>query len=564
MPAEQKSLLWSLTCITCLLILPAEGQEAAGPEVVTQFGRVRGKQVAVKGTDHLVDVFLGIPFAKPPIGARRFSPPQPAEPWEGVKDATAFPPMCLQELERTDIMKNTLDGKQQLFPVSEDCLYLNIYTPASRHKKDKLPVMFWIHGGSLAIGGASSLDGSPLSAYEDIVVVIVQYRLGFQGFLSTGDEFAPGNWGFLDLVAALQWVQGNIAHFGGDPNCVTISGQSAGGACVSLLVLSPVTKGLFHRAISQSGVAIMPGVIIDHPQPIFQDIALLHGCEGSSSAVLIRCLRNIENMIFDRKFSSLPYIPATVDGVLLPKFPEKLLLEKEFPRIPYLFGVTNHEFGHMIPLAWMPQNLEDGMKKESALTLLKNKSVVLGTPSELIHLITDEYMGNQTDPVAIRDATLDIFGDFFIVFPTLRTSKKHRDSGAPVYFYEFQHRPSAFNKIKPAFVKSDHSAELTFIFGGPFMTDEHSLLAFPDSTEEEKQLSRVMMRYWANFIRNGDPNGEGLPSWPLYDQSEPYLELSLTPRVGRKLKEDGMEFWGKLIREKVKPYYEGKKVHTEL
>ncbi|XP_027703529.1 carboxylesterase 3-like [Vombatus ursinus] len=564
MPRGQKSLLWSLTFIACVLILQAEEQEAARPEVMTQFGRVRGKQVAVKGTDRRVDVFLGIPFAKPPLGAGRFSPPQPAEPWEGVKDATAFPPMCLQELERTDIMKNIIDGKQQLFPISEDCLYLNIYTPASRHKKDKLPVMFWIHGGALVVGAASSIDGSPLSAYEDIVVVIVQYRLGIQGFLSTGDEFAPGNWGFLDLVAALQWVQGNIAHFGGDPNCVTISGQSAGGICVSALVLSPVTKGLFHRAISQSGVAIMSGVITDHPQPIFHDIARFHGCEGSSSAVLIQCLRNTENMIFTRKFSSLPLIPATVDGVFLPKFPEKLLLEKEFPRIPYLFGVTNHEFGHLVLSAWIPQNLEDGIKKELALTLLKNKSAVLGIPSELIHLIAEEYMGNQTDPVAIRDATLDIFGDKVIIFPALRISKKHRDSGAPVYFYEFQHRPSAFNKIKPAFVKSDHSAELTFIFGGPFMTDERSMLAFPDSTEEEKQLSRIMMRYWANFIRNGDPNGEGLPNWPLYDQSEPHLELSLTPKVGRKLKEDKMEFWGKFIREKVKPYHEGKKVHTEL
>ncbi|XP_036604072.1 carboxylesterase 3-like [Trichosurus vulpecula] len=564
MPGGQKSLLWSLICITWLLILPAEGQEATGPEVVTQFGRVRGKQVAVKGTDNLVDVFLGVPFAKPPVGAGRFSPPQPAEPWEGVKDATVFPPMCLQELERTDLMKNTLDGKHQLFPISEDCLYLNIYTPASRHKKDKLPVMVWVHSGSLVIGAASSLDGSPLSAYEDIVVVIVQYRLGFQGFLSTGDEFAPGNWGFLDLVAALQWVQGNIAHFGGDPNCVTLSGQSAGGVCISALVLSPMTKGLFHRAISQSGTVIMPGVITDHPQPIFHEIAHFYGCEGSSSAVLIQCLRDKENMIFNRKFSSLSFIPATVDGAVLPKFPEKLLLENEFPRIPYLFGVTNHEFGHMVPSAWIPQNLDNGITKELALNLLKGKTALLGIPSELIHLAMEEYLGNQTDPVAIRDATLDLFGDFIIVFPAIKLSQKHRDSGAPVYFYEFHHRPSAFSKIKPAYVKSDHSAELPFIFGGPFMTNEHSMLAFPDSTEEEKQLSKMLMRYWANFIRKGDPNGEGLPNWPLYDQSETYLELNLTPKVRRKLKEDKMEFWGKLIREKAKPYNEGKKVHTEL
>ncbi|XP_068941900.1 carboxylesterase 3 isoform X2 [Petaurus breviceps papuanus] len=503
MPGGQKPLLWSLTCITLLLILPAEGQEATGPEVVTQFGRIRGKQITVKGTDRRVDVFLGVPFAKPPVGAGRFSPPQPAEPWEGVKDATAFPPMCLQELERTDLMKNTLDGKHQLFPMSEDCLYLNIYTPASRNKNDKLPVMVWIHGGSLVIGAASSIDGSPLSAYEDIVVVMVQYRLGFQGFLSTGDKVAPGNWGFLDLIAALQWVQSNIAHFGGDPNCVTISGQSAGGFCASVLVLSPMAKGLFHRAISQSGVSTLSGFITDNPQLVFQDIAHFYGCEGSSSAVLIQCLRNKENMILERKSSSKPVISITVDGVFLPKSPKELLLENEFPRIPYLIGATNHEFGHLVPSAWIPQNLDDGIEKELAFTLLKSQSVYMDVPSESIHLIIDEYLGNQTDPLAIRDATLELLGDFILIFPILKIAQKHRDSGTPVYFYEFQHRPTAFNKSKPAYVKSDHSSELTFVFGGPFMTDEHSMLAFPDSTEEEKQLSRIIMRYWANFIRKG-------------------------------------------------------------
>ncbi|KAM9061845.1 carboxylesterase 3 [Sarcophilus harrisii] len=565
MPGGQKSLLWFLTCITWLLILPAEGQEAPGPEVMTQFGRVRGKQVTVKGTEHRVDVFLGIPFANPPVGAGRFSPPQPAEPWEGIRDATTFPPMCLQEVERTELMKNTLDGKQQLFPISEDCLYLNIYTPASRHKKAKLPVMVWFHGGSFVIGTASSYDGSPLSAYEDIVVVTVQYRLGFQGFLSTGDKFAPGNWGFLDLVAALQWVQSNIVHFGGDPNCVTISGQSAGGMCVSALVLSPMTKGLFHKAIAQSGVLTMSGIVTDHPQHTFQEIVCLFGCEGSNSAALFQCLQNKENMIFNRKFSTLPFVPATVDGVFLPKFPEELLLEKKFPRIPYLLGVNNHEFGHMIPSAWTFLNMKTGMKKESVFPFLKKVATnVLDIPPELIHLVIEEYIGNHTDPLAIQEAVMDIFGDVIIIIQVLKVSKNHRDSGAPVYLYEFQHRPSTFDKIKPTYVKADHSAELTFVFGGPFMADEHSMLAFPDSTEEEKQLSRTMMRYWANFIRTGDPNEEGLPTWPLYDQSESYLELSLTPKVGRKLKEDKVEFWEKIADEKVKLYHKGKKGHTEL
>ncbi|NWI64732.1 SASB hydrolase, partial [Todus mexicanus] len=228
------------------------------PEVETNYGRVRGYQFRVDAAERNVNVFLGLPFAKPPVGALRFSEPQPPEPWTGVRDATSYPPMCLQDKEQGQFFSDAITNRKEKVPlqVSEDCLYLNVYTPVSREKEEKLPVFVWIHGGGLFFGAASTYDGSALAAFDNVVVVAIQYRLGIVGYLSTGDKHAPGNWGYLDQVAALQWIQKNIIHFGGNPSSVTIAGESAGGISVSALILSPLAKGLFHKAISESGTAI--------------------------------------------------------------------------------------------------------------------------------------------------------------------------------------------------------------------------------------------------------------------------------------------------------------------
>ncbi|NXG65399.1 SASB hydrolase, partial [Hemiprocne comata] len=228
------------------------------PEVVTNYGRVRGYQFKVDAAERTVNVFLGLPFAKPPVGPLRFSEPQPPLPWKGVRDATSYPPMCLQDKVQGQLFSDIITNRKEKVPlqVSEDCLYLNVYTPISTAKEETLPVFVWIHGGGLVSGAASSYDGSALAAFDNVVVVTIQYRLGILGYFSTHDKHARGNWGYLDQVAALQWVQENIRHFGGDPGSVTIAGESAGGISVSALVLSPLAKGLFHRAISESGTAV--------------------------------------------------------------------------------------------------------------------------------------------------------------------------------------------------------------------------------------------------------------------------------------------------------------------
>uniref|UniRef100_A0A8C9QNQ8 Carboxylic ester hydrolase n=1 Tax=Spermophilus dauricus TaxID=99837 RepID=A0A8C9QNQ8_SPEDA len=224
------------------------GQDSVSPIRTTHTGQVRGRLVHVKETDVGVHTFLGIPFAKPPVGPLRFAAPEPPEPWSGVRDGTSHPAMCLQNADALNLEALNL-GSTNLppIPMSEDCLYLSIYAPThdgvgqgGHHMVYLLisQVMVWIHGGGLVMGSASMYDGSTLAAIENVLVVTIQYRLGVLGFFSTGDQHATGNWGYLDQVAALRWVQQNIAHFGGNPDRVTIFGESAGGTSVSSLVVS--------------------------------------------------------------------------------------------------------------------------------------------------------------------------------------------------------------------------------------------------------------------------------------------------------------------------------------
>ncbi|CAO2610532.1 Carboxylesterase 1E, partial [Lemmus lemmus] len=227
------------------------GHPSSPPVVNTRQGKVLGKYVSLEGFVQPVAVFLGIPFAKPPLGSLRFAPPQPAEPWSFVKNATSYPPMCSQDAVSGQLINDLVTNRKEKIDLkfSEDCLYLNIYTPANLKKKnkDRLPVMVWIHGGALILGGASTYDGLALSAYENVVVVTIQYRVGIWGFFSTGDEHSRGNWGHWDQVAALRWVQNNIASFGGDPGSVTIFGVSSGSESVSVLVSVPANPCLVLR-----------------------------------------------------------------------------------------------------------------------------------------------------------------------------------------------------------------------------------------------------------------------------------------------------------------------------
>ncbi|XP_052584944.1 acylcarnitine hydrolase-like isoform X2 [Peromyscus californicus insignis] len=527
MPLNQLHTWLNAVVFGLLLLLHVQGQDSseASPIRNTHTGQVRGSLVHVKDTKIGVHTFLGIPFAKPPVGPLRFAPPEAPVPWSGVRDGTSHPAMCLQSLEMMNV-EAMEDMNVTLPPISmsEDCLHLNIYTPAHAHEGSNLPVMVRIHGGALVGGMASSTDGSILAAIEDVVVVHIQYRLGVLGFFSTGDQHARGNWGFLDQVAALRWVQQNIAHFGGNPDLVTIFGESAGGTSVSSHVVSPMSKGLFHRAIMESGVALIPGIISDTHEMVYTVFKI---------------------------------IPAVVDGVFLPRHPKELLASVDFHPVPSIIGVNNDEYGWIVPMILGSAQTIKEITRENLQDVLKNTAAQMMLPPECGDLLMEEYMGDTDDPHALQIQFTEMMGDFMFVIPALQVAHFQR-SHNPVYFYEFQHQFSFLKSLRPPHVKADHGDEVPFVFGSFVFGMKLDL------TEEEDLLNRRMMKYWANFARYGNPNSEGLPYWPTFEHDEQYLQLNSKPAVGRALKARRLQFWIKTLPQKIQELKRSRNMHKEL
>ncbi|XP_043291665.1 carboxylesterase 4A isoform X4 [Cervus canadensis] len=386
---------WIL-CLSLTLLLVAQTAWGAlhtkEPLVDTKYGTLRGKQIHVGKTP--INVFLGVPFSKPPVGARRFAAPESPEPWEGIRDATTYAPACLQESwgQVTSMYFNT-HKRYKWLHFSEDCLYLNVHAPvrargdplqpvstqpSTTHHPTQAPrcpaqasallaqVMIWFPGGAFLVGSASTYDGSELAAREKVVVVVLQHRLGILGFLSTGDSQARGNWALLDQVAALRWVQKNIEAFGGDPGCVTLFGQSSGAMCISGLMTSPLARGLFHRAISQSGTAALQIFITPDPLKVAKKIAQLAGCNHNSTKILVDCLRTLSGAEVMRvsqkmRFFKLRgqedpqeivwFMSPVVDGVVFQDNPIVVLIQGQVAPVPYLLGVNSLEFNWLLPFA---------------------------------------------------------------------------------------------------------------------------------------------------------------------------------------------------------------------
>ncbi|KAK7804878.1 hypothetical protein U0070_006860 [Myodes glareolus] len=525
------------------------------PLVVTKHGVLQGKQTHVGNIT--IQVFLGVPFSKPPVGTRRFAPPEPPQPWNGIRDATTYPPSCLQETwgQVTSMYLNTRKQYEWLH-FSEDCLYLNVYAPVLTPGDPLLPVMVWFPGGAFLVGSASTYEGSELAAREKVVLVFLQYRLGILGFFSTGDSQARGNWGLLDQIAALHWVQENIEAFGGDPDSVTLFGQSAGAMSISGLLMSPLAQGLFHRAISQSGTAILKVFIMPDPLKAAKKVAHVAGCNHNNTKIMVECLRALSGnemmhvskrmAFFHVNFKKDPkdmvwFLSPVVDGVVFPEDPVVLLTSGQVTPVPYLLGVNSVEFEWSLPFLMKLQMTQLAMNEKYFTKLLWSSSTLLNITNEQIPLVMKEYLidaAAKHDWKTVRNHLLDLIGDATFVYSTLQAARYHRDAGFPVYLYEFKHHAPSGIIVKPRHDGADHGDELFYIFGSPFSKGS--------STSEEKEFSLQIMKYWANFARTGDPNDRKLPYWPRFDENEKYLQLDFDTSVGVKLKEKKMAFWRRL------------------
>uniref|UniRef100_H3CFZ4 Carboxylic ester hydrolase n=1 Tax=Tetraodon nigroviridis TaxID=99883 RepID=H3CFZ4_TETNG len=533
-----------LLLVVCLLdALPASWQEpaagAVGPVVALKHGRVRGEFVHVRGTEKRVKQYLAIPFARPPVGPFAWLRAEP-EPWEGEREGRRQPPMCIPDPDIIATVSRLMSLQVSPVEVSEDCLYLTVSVQAAASAGAKIKVMVWIHGGGLAMGAASQFDGAPLAAYQNIITVVIQYRLGILGFLSTGDEHARGNWGLLDQLAALRWVQDNIGAFGGDPQAVTVAGESAGAISASILTLSPKAEGLFQRAIFQSGVATIGSYTIRDPRPQAKIVANLTGCQQSSTEEMIRCVKGKkrEDLIRVAKQMRI-FLGAVVDGDFLTDTAEELLRRKEVLKVPVLMGITNHEFGWILPQSFAPPGWDKGMNRESTLAVV-NMFNPSGT-ALANSLIIDQYLRDARTPEEIRDRFTHLVGDILMMLPVLSVAGYLSDAGVPVYLYEFAYRADVHGHSRPSFVMADHGDDVAFMFGSCFW-DGHTKLV-GNVTQQDEGVCRTMMSYWASFVRTGSPTGPSLPHWPQYDRErQEYLELGLTQTPRQKLKEDALHF----------------------
>jgi para-nitrobenzyl esterase len=463
--------------------------------VETTHGKVKGysRRSVIK--------FKGIPYAAPPIGKLRFKPPAPVEPWNDVLDATKYSPISIQPPSALEAPFG------EPLPQSEaECLTLNIWTQGLEN--GKRPVMFWIHGGGFTTGNGASLDGTLLVLRGDVVVVSINYRLGYLGFFYMPDmPDTTANAGLLDMVAALEWVKENISKFGGDPNNVTIFGESAGGMAVSSLLALPSAKGLFHRAIAHSGAANKFGYNPIAAIKVYEELIQKLGVEKSD----IEALRKLpaEKFIVPQMETSgfqargLRVGPV-IDKSTLPVHPLEAI-SKGFAKDIEVFIGTNLDENKLF-LMWNPKAFElteDGLYKtiNVFMRFAKQKE---SKGKEII----DRYRELRKNPRDIADAILT---DFTFRIPSIRLAEAQSKYQKNTYMYLFTWQsPLGGGKYGAM-----HALELPFVFG---LFGDRDIGFFPARTEETQRLSGQMMNAWIAFARSGNPNHENIPVLPPYDK----------------------------------------------
>jgi para-nitrobenzyl esterase len=472
---------------------------------------VRVNDGLVRGTTAgTVDEFLGIPYAAPPTGNLRWRPPARPASWDGIRDATQFGPSCPQ----------SPSPFAPPGPFSEDCLYLNVYAPAARGSDEGgRPVLVWIHGGGLTQDGGRNYDGSKLAA-DGVVVVTINYRLGALGFLAhpalaSRPGGAAGNYGLMDQQAALRWVQRNIAHFGGDPDNVTIAGESAGGLSVLAQMVSPGARGLFQRAIVQSGTFALNQQPLATAEAAGEAFATAVHCPDQTAA----CLRNASVSDLVAKFGV--EIPGVVDGSVLTQPIGTALARGQFARVPVINGITHDEEllfvvglsltvsqGTNIPLA--------GPAADSA-NYQANIAQALGVSAARAAAIANEYPLSAYPNSVVAFSLL--VSDASFACPALQVDRWTAARGAPTFAYQFNDDNAPVNIVGKSLGLATHGTELSYLFDQPNAPHPAMLNA------DQQALAASMRTDWASFAGTGSPSSRALP-WPSFDGTQ---VLSLVP-----------------------------------
>ncbi|GFQ70430.1 acetylcholinesterase-1, partial [Trichonephila clavata] len=465
-----------------------------------------------------VQVFLGIPFAEPPIGDLRFKKPVPVQPWARIFQADQQPPACIQYTEYPFPWYDSEPDK------SEDCLYLNIFVPSHAKKGSKLAVLFWIFGGGFTFGSnrMDLYDARPLAHGGNVIVVTINYRLGLFGFLTSDTEDAPGNVGLYDILTALQWVNDNIESFGGDKDLITIHGVSAGSIAVSVLCVSPLSRGLFSKAIIESGTIIM---IKDNKKSfnvdLSQRLAKAVGCASEDENIrdnpdtVVKCLRR-------QNATHLAYILWSFDPTstrsFFPQYGDELLPNNavedihkgNFHNVPLLIG-NNRDEGSFQITTGNPSLFGFFGEKDPKISKAQGTSMIRKTFSSYSNpnKYVKHYLGNVTnnDYDTIRRQVYTASGDSSLLCSSVYFAESYAKRNNDVYYYFFVHRPS--NSPWAPWMGVVHFEEVQFVFGRPIRK--------PSSyTTNEVQLSSEMIKVWTNFAKNGYPTDSF--TWPKYSK----------------------------------------------
>ncbi|XP_045613364.1 carboxylic ester hydrolase [Procambarus clarkii] len=542
----------AVMAVVAASVAAEEAPEVVASEVVveTQEGLVSGLlEESTKGK--LFHSYLGIPFAKPPVGSLRFKDPVPGERWEGVLEGTTMPTICPQ-LDMMAVMTSEMPESGGIVG-DEDCLYLNVFTPKPGEPEAGLPVMVFIHGGGFFGGGAQ--DQLPhVLLNRQVVLVIIQYRLGMLGFLSTEDSVIPGNFGLKDQTLALQWVQRNIHNFGGDKTKVTIFGVSAGGASVHYQLLTPKSEGLFARAIMQSGAAVCPWALSRSHADVTRKVAQATGCSiHQDSQDLLKCLQGVDAFALTAlskdtlDWFMLPFrLGPRVDGDYLPAEPAVLLKEGRFHKVPLVSGIAAHEGVVFTLPMYVMEHLRLALENDFEVAGPASVQSIDDTddPVGLALKLYRYYVGEVKVTSGRKGDLIEMMSDRHFTMCHDWASQhhaKHQGPDSRTFRYELTHNAelsvSALFGASPDSRWVSHGDDIFYLFRLGTMLEMVSQ-AFNGQTDlrrkDDLQLREIILSLWLNFAATGNPTPDdslGFTWEPSTEDNLQYLNLTPSPSM---------------------------------